>query len=189
MSTRSRILAAAANLFEDKGYDPTSVAQICHAASVSNGSFFHAFRSKAALGAALYLNALGAYHDALMRVLEDRPDARQGVARLIEAHMSWVLGNRPSAIFMFEQSRSDWLVHIREQQTAENTRFGVSVSQWLDPLMEEGGILAMPHELFFAQLIGPAQLICRAWLSGRTQEAPSRWTRDLVASAQRALIV
>lgn len=47
--TRSRILDAAGELFAQRGYDATSVADICERASVTKGGFYHHFASKEAV--------------------------------------------------------------------------------------------------------------------------------------------
>ncbi|MBV1933977.1 MAG: TetR/AcrR family transcriptional regulator, partial [Parvibaculaceae bacterium] len=114
MSARHKLLAAAEELFDQQSYDSTSVAQLCTAAGVSNGSFFHAFRTKDALAAQLYLAALEDYHAALAVPLGHNPAAKEGIAALIRAHLNWVVDNRRQAEFLFNQSRSDWLVHISE---------------------------------------------------------------------------
>ena len=44
--TRTHILKAALDLFSKNGYDATSVANICQAAGVSKGAFYHHFASK-----------------------------------------------------------------------------------------------------------------------------------------------
>lgn len=44
--TRARILDAAAAAFADSGFDATSVAQICRAAGVTKGAFYHHYDSK-----------------------------------------------------------------------------------------------------------------------------------------------
>jgi AcrR family transcriptional regulator len=44
--TRGRILEAALRLFSQSGYDATGVAEICQAASVSKGAFYHHFPTK-----------------------------------------------------------------------------------------------------------------------------------------------
>ena len=40
-ATRERILDAALEEFDERGYEATTVASICRRAGVSNGSFFH----------------------------------------------------------------------------------------------------------------------------------------------------
>ena len=47
--TRNHILKAAQRLFSTNGYDATGVAEICQAAGVSKGAFYHQFPSKQAV--------------------------------------------------------------------------------------------------------------------------------------------
>lgn len=51
-SARDRLLLAGFDLFRQKGYCGTSVDDLCAAAGVTKGAFFHHFESKEALGAA-----------------------------------------------------------------------------------------------------------------------------------------
>jgi TetR/AcrR family transcriptional repressor of nem operon len=51
-SARQRLVGAAVRLVREQGYHATSVDQLCAAAGVSKGAFFHHFASKAALAAA-----------------------------------------------------------------------------------------------------------------------------------------
>lgn len=52
-SARNRILEAGVKLVREQGYTATSVDQLCAAAGVTKGAFFHHFASKEALGVAL----------------------------------------------------------------------------------------------------------------------------------------
>ena len=49
---RTRLLDAALTVIRSKGYADTSVDELCQAAGVTKGAFFHHFRSKEALGVA-----------------------------------------------------------------------------------------------------------------------------------------
>jgi TetR/AcrR family transcriptional repressor of nem operon len=51
-SARDRLLAAALRLIRERGYAATSVDELCRAAGVTKGAFFHHFASKEALGVA-----------------------------------------------------------------------------------------------------------------------------------------
>ena len=51
-SARERLLGAALQLVRQKGYDATSVDDLCRAAGVTKGAFFHHFASKEELGVA-----------------------------------------------------------------------------------------------------------------------------------------
>lgn len=61
-TARLKLLDTALDLFLAKGYPATTVDEICQAAGVSKGSFYHAFESKEALGFAVlehYLRRVG----------------------------------------------------------------------------------------------------------------------------------
>ncbi|WP_309750354.1 TetR/AcrR family transcriptional regulator [Novosphingobium sp.] len=53
VSARDKLLEAAVKLVREQGYAATSVDQLCQAAGVTKGAFFHHFASKEALGVAL----------------------------------------------------------------------------------------------------------------------------------------
>jgi AcrR family transcriptional regulator len=57
--TREHLLAAASHPFTRYGYDGTVVAEICGAAGVSKGAFYHHFPSKQALFLALLQESVG----------------------------------------------------------------------------------------------------------------------------------
>lgn len=70
---RDRLLAAALRLIRERGYAATSVDDLCRAAGVTKGAFFHHFASKEALGVAAAEHwgtstaaffAAAAYHEA-----------------------------------------------------------------------------------------------------------------------------
>ena len=52
LSARAKLLDAALRLIRAKGYSATSVDDLCKAAGVTKGAFFHYFHSKEALGVA-----------------------------------------------------------------------------------------------------------------------------------------
>lgn len=52
-SARERILVEAVRIVREKGFAATSVEELCRAAGVTKGAFFHHFASKEALGVAL----------------------------------------------------------------------------------------------------------------------------------------
>jgi AcrR family transcriptional regulator len=73
--TRQNLIAAALGLFAQDGYDATSVAQICQAAGVSKGAFYHHFSTKQEL----FLELLGMWMGQIDAKLEETTDAMQNV--------------------------------------------------------------------------------------------------------------
>ncbi len=74
MSSRSKLLDAALRILREKGYHATKIEDLCEAANVSKGAFFHHFKNKEDMGVAAAdhwsatssnLFAHAAYHDRL----------------------------------------------------------------------------------------------------------------------------
>jgi len=187
-SVRDDLLAAGLAVFDRVGFEAATVAAIRTRARASNGSFFHAFGSKKELAGALFLEVLKHYHAAALAALDPPPDAAQGIAQLIHAHLDWVVSSRREARYLFEISRSEWGEDVRDAQRAQNARLAEGIERWRAPLVARGELLPMPPVMFLSQLIGPAQIFCRAFLSGRDRADPRVEADTLIACAIRALL-
>lgn len=191
-SVRDDLLAAGLAIFDRVGFEAATVAAIRERARTSNGSFFHVFASKKELAGALFLEILQRYHAAMLAALE--PDTAQplgaeaGIDRLIRAHLDWVVTSRREARYLFEISRSEGTDEVREAQRAQNARLADGLERWRAPLMVRGELLPMRPVMFISQLIGPAQVFCRAYLSGRDRADPRDEADMLIACAIRALV-
>ncbi len=69
-SARGKLIEAAFQVVRNKGYSATSVDELCAAAGVTKGAFFHHFPSKEALGVA----AAGAWTDMAEQRIFNEPD-------------------------------------------------------------------------------------------------------------------
>ena len=187
-SVRDDLLAAGLAVFERDGFEGATVAAIRTRARASNGSFFHFFASKQELAGTLFLEILRRYHAAILIALEPQPAASEGIARLIRAHLDWVVNSRREARYLFEISRSEWAGDVREAQRAQNARLVDGIERWRTPLVARGELLGMTPGMFISQVIGPAQVFCRAYLSGRDRSDPRAQADTLIACAIRALV-
>jgi len=187
-TARENLLAAGLAVFDRDGFEGATVAAIRTRARASNGSFFHFFGSKKELAGTLFLEILARYHSAVIAAVDESCTAREGVARLIRAHLEWVVNSRREARYLFEISRSEWTEEIRGAQRTQNSRLAEAVQRWRAPLVERGELLPMSSSLFFSQIIGPAQIFCRAWLSGRDRADPREQADVLIACAIRAVV-
>ncbi len=187
-TAREDLLAAGLAVFDRDGFEGATVAAIRTRARASNGSFFHFFGSKKELAGTLFLEILGRYHASVLAAIGESCDAQEGVKRLIRAHLDWVVNNRREARYLFEISRSEWTEEVRGAQRELNSRLGEAVERWRTPLLERGDLLPMTATLFFSQIIGPAQIFCRAWLSGRDRSDPRDQIDVLIACAIRAVV-
>ncbi|QPF87675.1 TetR/AcrR family transcriptional regulator [Bradyrhizobium genosp. L] len=189
MSTaREDLLTAGLAVFDQDGFEGATVAAIRTRARASNGSFFHFFASKKELAGTLFLDILQNYHAAIVTSVDTTCGASEGVARLIRAHLDWVVTSRREARFLFEISRSEWGEEVRGEQRAENSRLAAGIERWRAPLVARGELLPMSAVLFFSQIIGPAQIFCRAYLSGRDRSDPREHVETLIACATRAVV-
>ncbi len=190
MAARARedLLAAGLAVFDRDGFDGATVAAIRTRARASNGSFFHFFGSKKELAGTLFLEVLQRYHAAMLAAIDPSINAQEGIGRLIRAHLDWVVNNRREARFLFEISRSEWTEAVRDAQRAQNARLADGIERWRTPLIARAELLPMTPMLFFSQIIGPAQIFCRAWLSGRDRADPRQQADILIACAIRALV-
>jgi AcrR family transcriptional regulator len=187
-TAREDLLAAGLAVFDRDGFEGATVAAIRTRARASNGSFFHFFGSKKELAGTLFLEILGRYHAAVLAGIAEPSGAQEGVRRLIVAHLDWVVNNRREARYLFEISRSEWTEEVRGAQREQNSRLAEAVERWRAPLLERGELLPMTATLFFSQIIGPAQIFCRAWLSGRDRADPRDQIDTLIACAIRAVV-
>lgn len=184
---RDDLLVAGLAVFDRMGFEGATVAAIRARARASNGSFFHAFASKKELAGALFLDVLKHYHAAILAVLTPNLGAAEGIDRLIRAHLDWVVNSRREARYLFEISRSEWSDDVRDAQRAQNARLLDGLERWRAPLLARGELLPMASGMFASQLIGPAQIFCRAYLSGRDRTDPRAEADTLIACAIRAL--
>ena len=136
----------------------------------------------------MFLQVLQHYHAAVLAAIDTPCGAQEGIDRLIRAHLDWVVNNRRESRYLFEISRSEWTEEIRDARRAQNARLGEVVERWRAPLIASGELLPMTPTLFFSQIIGPAQIFCRAWLSGRDRSDPRLQADILIACAIRALV-
>jgi AcrR family transcriptional regulator len=184
---RDDLMAAGLAVFDRDGFEGATVAAIRARARASNGSFFHFFGSKRELAGTLFLEILQRYHAAMLTALDPPPGGRDRIGHLIRAHLDWVVNSRREARYLFEISRNEWSDAVRTAQRALNAGLAEGIERWRAPLVARGELLPMTPGLFLSQIIGPAQIFCRAYLSGRDCSDPRLQADALIACAIRAL--
>jgi AcrR family transcriptional regulator len=108
--TRAHILQSAIALFSKNGYDASSVAEICQAAGVSKGAFYHHFASKQAVFQALlegWLAGLNLQMDALLNTAPDVPAGFMRLASMAGPIFRDAQGQFPMFLEFWTQSSRD----------------------------------------------------------------------------------
>lgn len=80
--TRMNILSVAQGLFAQKGYEATGIMDICDAAGVSKGAFYHHFPSKQAIFMALLEDWLAQLDVLMQAVMAAAPNVPEGLVEM-----------------------------------------------------------------------------------------------------------
>src|SRR5580658_5130138 len=84
------ILEASLDLLLEKGFGATTLDQILERSGSSVGSFYHHFKNKLEVAAALYLSILESYQQAFVTELRKHSEPRAGIEAGVRHHLSWV---------------------------------------------------------------------------------------------------
>jgi AcrR family transcriptional regulator len=164
LDTKDRILDAALTLFLERGMAATRIGQICKRAQVSNGSLFHFFPTKAAIGVALYVGAIASYQTALIGELaESRPPDKM-LRALVLSHWDWVFAERPRARFLFLQGPPSWHPDADAQIQQHNARAQAALAEWLNAPSQRTALRDIPLDAFTPILLGASMMATRVWL-------------------------
>jgi AcrR family transcriptional regulator len=180
---KQEILDAALRGFAEKGLAGTTVEEVRERSGASVGSIYHHFGDKEGIAAALYVAALSDYQEGLLAVLAAGDEPERTVKELVRHHLRWVDADRDRARFLL----SGRPPRAAGEIAALNRRAFRATSKWLDEQVAAGRIRAMPFDLFYSVLIGPAQEFCRHWLEGRVRSSLRSAERELAAAAWRSL--
>ncbi|MDP5313463.1 helix-turn-helix domain containing protein [Streptomyces poriferorum] len=173
IQTRRRLLAEAARLFGERGFDQVSVAEIAEAADVSKMTVFNYFDSKEDLVLAPMEEHIGD----VAQVVRDRVHGESAVAG-VRRHFLAAVENRDPSVGMSDSPVALGLLQLIQQTPALLTRarafFARSDELLVDVLVEEGEDRAVAR-IVAAQLIGTRNALIsenhRRLLAGESAEA------------------
>ena len=176
---RAAILEAALATFAEHGVEATTIEEIRARSGASVGSIYHHFGDKEGLADALYVEGLRDYQRGFLKQLARHDDAERGVKALVRHHLRWVMANQDLARYLLRRREVD--------EQALNAEIQSASAAWFERQRQAGRLRMLSPELTQVLLIGPAQELCRLWLSGRARTTPTSAQRPLAEAAWRAL--
>src|SRR3990172_7319405 len=101
VTTRERILRQSLQLFARKGYDATSVREICEAAGLAKPTLYHFFGSKEGVYRCLVDGSLDDFRQQILRVLAGEGSAEERLRRVARLHFSTARAESELMRFIF----------------------------------------------------------------------------------------
>lgn len=152
--SNDRILQKALELFSERGYDATSVREICEAAAVTKPTLYHFYGSKEGVYRALVEGALERFSADMRRALAGEGPLRDHLTRMARAYVDAALREPQLARFLMA------LIH-NPPRSAPATDFvgfyhGIlaEVGRSVDAAVARGEIAPGPTELRLLVLMG-----------------------------------
>jgi AcrR family transcriptional regulator len=161
---RGRILAAALEVFTEKGYAATTIADVRERSGASVGSIYHHFGDKEGIAAALYVECLHDYQEAFLDAFAGERSAERGVKAMVRQHLRWVEANAMAASFLANSHGAEVTAAADERVRELNLDTLEVVREWVDRHVEGGRLRRLSLRLFYVVALGPAQEYTRHWL-------------------------
>jgi AcrR family transcriptional regulator len=146
--TRQHILEAATHLFSSCGYDATGVAEICQAAGVSKGAFYHHFPTKQAVFMALLNAYLNGIESGFSVMRQEKSSVPQAIIRMAElAGTMFESADIHLPIFLEFWTQANHDPHIWKAAIAPYRRFQEYFTQMVQEGIDEGSIRRLDADL------------------------------------------
>jgi AcrR family transcriptional regulator len=155
--TRNHILEAATQLFSKTGYDATGVAEICQAAGVSKGAFYHHFPTKQAVFIELlntYLNGIESGFNLMRQETHDVPQVILQMAELVGSLFQTADIHLPIFLEFWTQANHD--PHIWEAAIAPYRRYQSYFTAMIQEGIDEGSLQPVDAQLAARVLVSLA---------------------------------
>lgn len=173
MTTRQRILDEAKDQLLECGYPAFTMSSVRDSLGLSSGSMFHAFASKPALVAEIYVAGMRAYQHAAVEAIDAHDEPAAAVEAWIGAHLTWVSENRNLARFLFATQPDEVIEAAAATLADANLVFRKTIQDLLDGAQSEGLVAPLPFAVGYSLVMGATQEYCRQWTRGATPDDPA----------------
>lgn len=180
-SVKERLTGAAFALFDEHGYEATTVDDITERAGVGRTTFFRAFRSKE--------EVIFPDHEALLDAMRSRLAgstqqtalvAVREAARLVLMHY---LGEGGLAQARYRLTRS--VPALRDREIAGTLQYQRVFREYIHTWMGNGEDTALSAELMAAAVVTAHNYVLRRWLRGLTDQPEAEFETAMAATLAR----
>jgi AcrR family transcriptional regulator len=164
---REALVAAGLDLFGTKGYNSTSVEEICRTAFVSTRNFYEEFENREALLWNLVYQTVGEAYDALRRgALDETPGSFRlgsGLRRRISRMVHIFMDDPRRARLVFVECRGMGLLHEYRRRAAQQ-----AFAQLLTEILEDRGtyhaVSKSARATLSLAMVGAVDLVLSDWV-------------------------
>jgi len=149
-----RILQKALGLFSEKGYDATSVREICEAAGITKPTLYHFYGSKEGVYRTLVEGTLEEYRQGIREVMEASGTLAERLQGVVRGHFAYTRENPSLVRFLFG------LIH-NPPSSAPSTDFPAyyaevleAIGERIDDAVARGEIEAGPRDVRLLVFMG-----------------------------------
>jgi len=185
--TRARILAEATCQLTAVGYSAFTMASVRDRLGLSSGSMFHAFPSKPALAAAVYVTGMADYHHKATRAITRARDPERALRAWIAAHLGWIEDHRDLARFLFATLPGEVMAEAELPLRAHNDRFYAALTELFEQAIAAGLMGRLERAVAQSLFIGAAHEYGRQWTRGNAPSPPRKLCRRFQDAALAAL--
>ena len=187
--TRARLIAAARELFLSKGFDQTSIADICRLSGVSNGALFHQFKVKEDIAFAVYSDVRLEYWEQVIGAMTSHSEPLDGVEAAVQAAFRFQIAAPDAAAFMSDVTGSAWIERYSEAAQPLYDAITQRGLAWAIPHFQSGRITPITPDAFIALVSGAPQWIGRMRRIGLATASLDDLSKELSILIRRALTI
>jgi AcrR family transcriptional regulator len=179
-SVKERLIEAAFALFDERGYEATTVDEITERAGVGRSTFFRAFRSKE--------EVIFPDHEALLEAIRSRlagstqqtaPVAVREAARLVLLHY---LGEGELALARYQLTRS--VPALRDREIAGTLQYQRVFREYIHAWLGGHEDTALRAELAAAAVVTTHNYVLRRWLRGLSGSPEAEFDTAMTATLE-----
>jgi AcrR family transcriptional regulator len=187
--TRTKIVAAARELFLDKGIDQTSVAEICRTSGVSNGALFHQFKVKEDIAFMVYSEVRSEYWHRVVGTMIANSDPLDGIEAAVHEAFAFQLEQPGAAAFMSDVTGSNWIENYSQAAQPLYESITAHGLAWAVPHIQAGRLPPVTPDVYVALVSGAPQWIGRMIRIGLASSPLDKIGEEMAKFVRRAFEV